>query len=232
VRRNLVVIVVLMSLVVAGGCSFGGNKSRLSGGAVLTGRVVMPAPATVKSINATGMLDGQVPVKGATVRVEGGTIAVTDSQGYFSISGLSPFRRYLSNAALPSSYSVQELQSFASPGTREPVEVSIATTAAVKSMHALPFRSTEAHAEFDVLLAAARNSRGVRDLIDCIRQGDVADIGETAVTNEIIDRFLTYYYPVDIQHTYVYEVTHYIDDWEPGSRDEMLWTGTGEEELI
>jgi len=70
VRRNLVVIVVLMSLVVAGGCSFGGNKSRLSGGAVLTGRVVMPAPATVKSINATGMLDGQVPVKGATVRVE------------------------------------------------------------------------------------------------------------------------------------------------------------------
>ena len=113
---------------------------------------------------------------------------------------------------MPSGYAIKELQSFGSPDSSKPVEVSVVSTAAVKSMQALPFRNTQNEAEFDVLLTAARNSASVQDLIDCIRRGDVADIGDLEVTNEVIDRFLTHYYPVDMRNTYTYETTTYSLD--------------------
>ncbi|MGI6566194.1 MAG: hypothetical protein ACOX3I_02515 [Limnochordia bacterium] len=157
---------------------------------------------------------------------------MTDSEGYFSVPGLSPFRKYAINAVLPSGYAIKELQSFGSPDSSKPVEVSVVSTAAVKSMQALPFRNTQNDAEFDVLLTAARNSASVQDLIDCIRRGDVADIGDLEVTNEVIDRFLTHYYPVDMRNTYTYETTTYSDVWEPEETHEMVLEGTGKEDII
>ena len=49
--------------------------------------------------------------------------------------------------------------------------------------------------------AARNNYASVQDLIDCIRRGDVADIGDLEVTNEVIDRFLATLYPVDMRNT-------------------------------
>lgn len=184
---------------------------------VMQGRVVLPS-TNINSSNLMALTGSNVisrPVAGAIILVDGKeTMAVTDGDGYFTLSGLTPGKTVFVSAVLPGLESLH-LETIGKVTEKQDlVELSVETTVAVESMKRLQI---EGYAEFEKLVTVSKDNPKVQELLWQIASEQVLEFQPSGLALEVADSFLRNYYPYEEKMT-IHYINHIL-----GESKELLY---------